>query len=604
MQFSIGTHSITSLKFDCVILAPRSVYPFPPMKILPALCLVLTSLALSAITGVAALPAAKRILFLGDSITFGGTYIQIIEAAAIAQHPDQSIEMLNLGLSSETVSGLSEEGHAGGQFPRPDLHERLQRVLTAVQPNLVIACYGMNDGIYFPLSEDRFAAYRIGIQRLRDQVLAAGADLIHLTPPVFDPAPIRAKVLPARLNAYPTPFEGYNTVLDTYSDWLLAQAKAKDWAVLDLHGPMNAALTQARSTDAAFTFSKDGIHPNEAGHLVMATPLLKAWKLAVTPTGLPDHPNGAAILDTVKKKQILLRDAWLSHTKHLRPGVKPGLPLAEAQAKAAELDAAARDLARSKSQTATAPSAPFPGPPADWHGYAKYEFEVAGHLATVVTPKSAALGRPWVWHGEFFGHKPAPDIALLAKGHHIAYLKAPNLLGSPTAISLWEKFYLQLTQQHGLSSKPALVGLSRGGLYCYQWAIAHPDRVACIYGDAPVCDFKSWPGGKGKGKGDPTNWALVLKLWNFPNETTALAWPGNPVDQLATLAQQKIPLLHVFGDADDVVPWEENTGLIHQRYTALGGPIQLIRKPGIGHHPHGLEDPTAIVEFIQQHTLR
>jgi pimeloyl-ACP methyl ester carboxylesterase len=113
-----------------------------------------------------------------------------------------------------------------------------------------------------------------------------------------------------------------------------------------------------------------------------------------------------------------------------------------------------------------------------------------------------------------------------------------------------------------------------------------------------VCDFKSWPGGKGKGKGDPGNWALVLKLWGFSDEAAALAYQGNPVDSLAPLAERKIPLLHVFGDADDVVPWEENTGLVAERYRKLGGPITLIRKSGVGHHPHGLDDPSPIVEFI------
>lgn len=568
------------------------------MKPLFILLTLALTLWLSPPVTLAELPTAKRILFLGDSITYGGTYIQYIEAAAIAQHPDRQIEMLNLGLSSETVSGLSEDGHAGGQFPRPDLHERLDRVLAAVKPDLVIACYGMNDGIYFPLSEDRFAAYRSGIERLREKVLATGASIIHLTPPVFDPEPIRAKVLPAGLDAYPTPFEGYNSVLDAYSDWLLSQAKNQGWTVIDLHGPMNAAIAKGRSSDPSFTFAKDGIHPNEAGHLVMATPLLKAWNLSVTAQGLPDHPNGPALFAEIKKKQLLLRDAWLTHTKHLRPGVKAGLPLPEAQQQANIHDTAARALAQ-QTQAVT-----LPGTPSDWHGFAKYEFEIAGNTATVVAPKAAASGRPWVWHGEFFGHKPAPDIALLEKGYHIAYLKAQNLLGSPEAVRRWEILYTHLTEQHDFATKPALVGLSRGGLYCYQWAIAHPDKVACIYADAPVCDFKSWPGGKGKGKGDPTNWAAVLKLWNFPDEAAALAWPGNPVDQLAVLATHEIPLLHVFGDADDVVPWEENTGLIHQRYTALGGPIELIRKPGVGHHPHGLEDSTPIVEFILRHTAR
>jgi hypothetical protein len=39
------------------------------------------------------------------------------------------------------------------------------------------------------------------------------------------------------------------------------------------------------------------------------------------------------------------------------------------------------------------------------------------------------------------------------------------------------------------------------------------------------------------------------------------------------------------------------------RYRQLGGDITLIAKPGVGHHPHGLDDPTPIVEFIARHAL-
>lgn len=244
---------------------------------------------------------------------------------------------------------------------------------------------------------------------------------------------------------------------------------------------------------------------------------------------------------------------------------------------------------------------PFPGTVSDWHGFSKYEFKIKDHTVSVVAPKTPAVGRPWVWHGEFFGHKPAPDIALLKEGFHIVYLRVPDMLGSPKAVSHWNDCYAVMTKTYELADKVALVGLSRGGLYCYNWAIANPESVACIYGDAPVCDFKSWPGGKGKGKGSPRDWALVLKQWEFADDAAALAYTGNPVDNLKPLAQAKVPLLHVFGDADDVVPWEENTGLIHDRYKELGGTIELIRKPGIGHHPHGLDDPTPIVDFIQKH---
>ncbi len=547
-------------------------------------------LSLLALALHAELPPEKRILFLGDSITQGGAYVEFIEAALIARHPDSDKQIIPLGLSSETVSGLSEEGHAGGKFPRPDLHERLDRALEKTRPQLVFACYGMNDGIYYPLGEERFQAFKNGMKKLHDKVVASGARIIHLTPPVFDPVPIKNRVLPAGLDKYEKPFEGYNQVLDAYSDWLLSM-RQEGWEVLDIHGPFNAALAEKRRTDPQFTFSKDGVHPGPEGHLIMAGAVLKAWDLPVKPDGTPDHLNGAAILATIQKKHALLRPAWLSHVGHKRPGVAPGLPLAEAQAKAAELDAEARRLAKST-------EIEIPGRNGEWNGYPKHDLVIAGKPVTLVAPKQAAPGRPWVWHGEFFGHKPAPDIALLGKGFHIAYMKINDMLGCPDAVKLWNQCHAELTSRYGLSQKPALVGLSRGGLYCYKWAAANPDKVSCIYGDAPVCDFKSWPGGKGKGKGDPKNWSLVMKLWGFKDEAAALAYKGNPVDSLAPLAKAGVPLLHVYGDADDVVPWDENTGLIESRYKALGGSITLIRKPGVGHHPHGLDDSTPIVDFI------
>ena len=248
----------------------------------------------------------------------------------------------------------------------------------------------------------------------------------------------------------------------------------------------------------------------------------------------------------------------------------------------------------------TKPAA-FPGKQSDWHGFKRYDFEVNGKPVLVVAPEQPAERRPWVWHGEFFGHKPAPDIALLKRGFHVVYMRVPNMLGAPAAVAHWDAFYRALTDKYGFAKKVALVGLSRGGLYCYNWAAANPEKVACIYGDAPVCDFKSWPGAKGKGKGSPRDWQLVLECYGFEDEAEALAYDKNPIDNLAPLAAAKVPLLHVYGDADKVVPWDENTGVIAERYRRLGSSIKLIAKPGVGHHPHGLYDPATIVEFIAQH---
>ena len=145
--------------------------------------------------------------------------------------------------------------------------------------------------------------------------------------------------------------------------------------------------------------------------------------------------------------------------------------------------------------------------------------------------------------------------------------------------------------------------MSRGGLIIYNWAASNPDKVAAIYGDAPVCDFKSWPAGRGGGKGSLGTWKQCLSAYGF-TEPEAVAYKGNPIDRLAPLAKAGIPILHIVGDADKVVPVKENTDIIEQRYKALGGEIHVIHKPGVGHHPHSLKDPKPIVEFFLAHAPR
>ncbi len=248
----------------------------------------------------------------------------------------------------------------------------------------------------------------------------------------------------------------------------------------------------------------------------------------------------------------------------------------------------------------------FDGKKGQWHGFTSVEFKVNDKAVTVVIPdKPTNTDKlPWVWHGEFFGHRPQPDIELLKRGFHIVYTSVPDLLGCPKAVAHWDKVYEELTTHHNFAKKVALVGLSRGGLYCYNWAATNPQCVACIYGDAPVCDLKSWPGGKGKGKGSARDWELAKQVYGFANDDEAIAYKQNPVDTLSELAKNKVALLHVYGDADDVVPWDENTGVIATRYRELGGDIKLIGKPGVGHHPHGLEDSAPIVEFIERNVLK
>jgi len=168
----------------------------------------------------------------------------------------------------------------------------------------------------------------------------------------------------------------------------------------------------------------------------------------------------------------------------------------------------------------------------------------------------------------------------------------------------FDVFYEELTGRHGFNRRPILEGLSRGGLYVYNWAANHPDNVGLVYADNAVCDFKSWPGGKGKGKGSAKDWAALLKCYGFASEHEAMAWTKNPVDNLASLVKAGVPLAHSFGDADDTVPWEENTGLLTERVEQMGGRVTLFRKPGMNHHPHGPLDPESFAEWAVKNALK
>ncbi len=296
------------------------------------------------------LPGVKRILFLGDSITYSGHYVDDFETFLFLRFSDRRFEVINVGLPSETVSGLSEDGHAGGKFPRPDLHERLDRVLAKTKPDLIFACYGMNDGIYLPLEEGRFAKFRDGIGRLRAKAQAAGAQIIHITPPSFHALSARNK--PGADGKPPaTTLGGYNEVLDRYAAWLLEQ-RAKGWRVIDIHGPMNAFIEEQRKTNPDFVFANDGVHANAAGHALMAEQLLAglapaeldAWR-KIKGREFLQTTGGKTFEDAIRKRGRILADAWLTDTGHTRPGMAKGLPLDEAKAKAGELEKQIREIA-------------------------------------------------------------------------------------------------------------------------------------------------------------------------------------------------------------------------------------------------------------------
>ena len=239
----------------------------------------------------------------------------------------------------------------------------------------------------------------------------------------------------------------------------------------------------------------------------------------------------------------------------------------------------------------------------NFHGYQGYEFDNEGVSCKVVKPSVEAEGKPWMIRARFWGHEPQTDVDMLEHGFHIVYCDVADLYGSDKALERWNSFYKRMVKA-GFNKKVALEGMSRGGLIVYNWAAKNADKVACIYADAPVMDFKSWPMGEGTSQGSENDTEQLFAAYGFKDKIEALAWKRNPVDCAPIIAKAKIPVLHVVGDADVVVPVAENTAIFEERMKALNAPITVIHKPGIGHHPHSLSNPEAIVKFILKATGR
>ena len=231
--------------------------------------------------------------------------------------------------------------------------------------------------------------------------------------------------------------------------------------------------------------------------------------------------------------------------------------------------------------------------------YEVKEFTFQGHDAKIVFPKEANEARNWVWRARFWGHEPQLDKALLEQGFHVVYVDVAGLFGNQEAVTRWNDFYAYCRKEFSLNEKVVLEGMSRGGLIIYNWAAQNTDKVFSIYGDAPVCDIKSWPGGLYAGQGSQVDWEKCLEAYGL-DSASVLNFKGIPIYNSIAIAKAGIPIINVYGESDKVVPFRENISLLADEFTKAGGTIKLIPKPGIGHHPHSLEDPSPLVEFILQ----
>ncbi|MFZ9747152.1 MAG: alpha/beta hydrolase family protein [Opitutaceae bacterium] len=242
-------------------------------------------------------------------------------------------------------------------------------------------------------------------------------------------------------------------------------------------------------------------------------------------------------------------------------------------------------------------AAPPPPAPA-WSG--EERFSAGPHRAFLIPaprPPDRAP-RPWVWYAPTLpnlpgGHENWLFTRLLAAGVAIAGVDVGESYGNAAGRAGFDHLHARLVAR-GYSPRPALLGRSRGGLMLLSWAVERPGQVAAFAGIYPVTNLASYPGlPKAAPAYGLTAEALAADLARH-----------NPVDRLAPLAAARVPLLALHGDQDRLVPLEANSGLLRERYTALGGPMELLVVPGQGHSlwPGFFEDPR-VLDFLLRHAL-
>ena len=234
----------------------------------------------------------------------------------------------------------------------------------------------------------------------------------------------------------------------------------------------------------------------------------------------------------------------------------------------------------------------------EWRGFKRIDFKFEGREAILVLPKAANAERNWLLKTEYFDAFQDFEYEMVCRGWHLAFIKNVTRWCIDEDLDLKARFAAALAEELGLYPKCMPVGMSCGGMIGVKLAARHPECVSALYLDAPVMNLLSCPARVGRGESKTLN--------EFVNATgitlsELISYREHPIDKMPILLENNIPIVLVYGDSDDVVPYHENGMLLERYYNAGGGNILAIGKPGCAHHPHGLEDNTPIIEFVEKY---
>jgi alpha-beta hydrolase superfamily lysophospholipase len=164
----------------------------------------------------------------------------------------------------------------------------------------------------------------------------------------------------------------------------------------------------------------------------------------------------------------------------------------------------------------------------------------------------------------------------LEAGIAVAGIDVGESYGSPDGRKLFSAFYDHVIATRSFSSKPCLLGRSRGSLWTSSWAIENPKKIAGIAGIYPAFDLRTYPG---VARAAP---AYGLTAEELENQLGV----HNPIQRIDVLADARVPAFLIHGDQDTVIPLEDNSNAVVRSYKASGAEafVQLQVVKGQGHN--------------------
>jgi len=194
-----------------------------------------------------------RLAVVGDSITEQKMYSRNIEMYLTACNPGLKVKQFQFGWGGEMAAGF------GG---------RMDNDLELFKPDVVTLCYGMNDAGYRVYTESMGKNYEKILGMIIKRLNATGALVI-----VGAPGAVDSKYYKGSVGA-----EVYNETLRRYAEHAKKAAEAYGLPFADIHKAMMEGMEKSKKElgEDYDVCGKDGVHPGENGHLIMAQTFLKA----------------------------------------------------------------------------------------------------------------------------------------------------------------------------------------------------------------------------------------------------------------------------------------------------------------------------------------